>query len=207
MENNKINRVYKACQNSIVTMELCEDSITNENRIDIVDLLHAKFRTNEVKVISIVHPITKVKMDEDRSIYDKNFIYKIGETRESNYSININKICAAGIHYFKTYEAALSWYYRNTSNEIEKDGTYIGWYDNGQKWYEENYKDGEYDGLCQWWYQNGQKKYEQNYKDGKLDGICQGWYENGQKKCEDNYKDGELDGLCQEWYDNGTSIK
>ena len=184
-------KIYKACQNSIVTMELCEDSLTNEKRKDVFDPLHAKFRTNKVKVISIVDPITKVKMDEDRSIHTKTFIYKIGETIiENRYSPDINEICAAGIHYFKTYEAALSWYYRNTSNEIKKDGTYIGWYDNGQKDYEKNYKDDKLDGLCQEWYENGQKDYEYNYKDGKLDGLYQIWYENGQK-------------LCQGWYENG----
>ena len=164
------NQIYKACRNSIVTMELCEDSVTNEDRNGIYDPLHAKFRTNKVKVISIIDPITKNIMEEDRSINDKTFIYKIGEIIiENRYSPDINEICSEGIHYFKTYEAALSWYYLNISNEIEKNGTYYGWHENGQKGYERNYKDGELDGLCQGWYKNGQKWYEHNYKDGKLE--------------------------------------
>ncbi len=187
-------KIYKACQNSIVTMELYEDSLTNEKRKDVFDSLHAKFRTNKVKVISIIDPDTKIKMDEDRSIHDESFIYKIGQTiTESNYYSNINEICAAGIHYFKTYEAALSWYYRNTSDKIKKNGTYIGWRENGQKFYERIYKDGKLHGLCQEWYSNGQKECEDNYKDGKLDGLCQYWYYGEKQKCyEKNYKDGEL---------------
>ncbi len=115
MKTNK-NRIYKACQNSIVTMELCEDSITNEDRINIVEFLHAKFRTNKVKVVSIVDPITDKEMEEDRSMYNENFTYRTGQIiTENNYCSNHDEVCAEGIHYFKTYEAALSWYYYNKS--------------------------------------------------------------------------------------------
>ena len=200
------NQIYKACQNSIVTMELCEDSLTNEKRKDVVDPLHAKFRTNKVKVISIVDPITDEEMKEDRSIYNHWFIYRIGQTiTESNYYSNINEICAAGIHYFKTYEAALSLYYRSILS-YQINGTYIGWHDNGHKKYEYNYKDGKLDGLYQIWNSNGQKEHEYNYKDGKLDGLYQRWYNNEQKSCEKNYKDGKKDGLSQGWYDNGQKF-
>ena len=42
------------------------------------------------------------------------------------------------------------------------------------------------------WYENGQKNYEDNFKDGKLDGKKTTWHENGQIKSESNYKDGKL---------------
>jgi hypothetical protein len=44
--------------------------------------------------------------------------------------------------------------------------------------------------LCE--YENGQKKFEGNIKDGKLDGKWTSWHENGQKLFERNIKDGRL---------------
>jgi len=53
------------------------------------------------------------------------------------------------------------------------------------------------------WYENGQKEFEGNYKDGKLDGKWTLWHENGQKSAEVNYKDGKEDGKWTWWYENG----
>ena len=93
------------------------------------------------------------------------------------------------------------------------------WYENGQKWWEVNYKDGEVDGLATRWYENGQKHYEANYKDGMEDGLKTYWYENGQKReeglwtnwhengrknKEGNYKDGKRDGLWIYYKEDGT---
>jgi len=44
----------------------------------------------------------------------------------------------------------------------------IWYWDNGNKWYEENYKNGIQDGKQYWWYGDGELEYEWNYKDGKL---------------------------------------
>ena len=41
-------------------------------------------------------------------------------------------------------------------------------------------------------YENGQKAYEGNFKDGKGDGLSTFWYENGKKRWERTYKDGIL---------------
>ncbi|MBT3570086.1 MAG: hypothetical protein HN494_14635 [Opitutae bacterium] len=41
------------------------------------------------------------------------------------------------------------------------------WQENGQKWTEQTYKDGEQDGLQTFWHENGQKWTEQTYKDGR----------------------------------------
>ena len=49
----------------------------------------------------------------------------------------------------------------------------------------------ELDGKCTFWFENGQKSYEVNYKDGKLDGKQTFWSENGQIQIENNYKDDE----------------
>ena len=69
-------------------------------------------------------------------------------------------------------------------------GKAVSYYQNEQKRYERNYKDGKLDGLYAGWYEEGQKWYEQNYKDDKLDGLFLGWHENGQKDREVNFKDG-----------------
>ena len=119
--------VYKACRNSILTLELLPDSVTNEDRNGISDPLHAKFRINKVKVISMIDPFTKETLNQDRSIYDIDFIYKTGEIVQTTFNDNINKVCGAGIHYFKTYETAVSWYvwYIQKKN-IRPDGTVHG---------------------------------------------------------------------------------
>ena len=50
-------------------------------------------------------------------------------------------------------------------NEVK---TVVTYYPSGQKYYEENYKNGKLDGLRIMWYVTGQKFSEQNYKDGFL---------------------------------------
>ena len=42
------------------------------------------------------------------------------------------------------------------------------------------------------WYENGQKWLEETYKDGKLAGKWVDWYENGEKVSEETFKDGEV---------------
>jgi antitoxin component YwqK of YwqJK toxin-antitoxin module len=47
-----------------------------------------------------------------------------------------------------------------------KDGR-IQLIENGQKWSEMNFVDGNVHGLSTTWYENGQKAFEHNYVDGK----------------------------------------
>ncbi len=47
---------------------------------------------------------------------------------------------------------------------------YIGWFENGQKSAEGNYKNGELDGKYTAWLENGQIEFERIYKDG----LCVG---------------------------------
>ena len=71
-------------------------------------------------------------------------------------------------------------------------GKVFDYYENGQKKYENTYKDGKEDGLWTKWYENGQKFREGTFKDGKQDGLWTDWYENGQKSYEVTYKDGKF---------------
>ena len=70
-------------------------------------------------------------------------------------------------------------------------GVYTDYYDweNDQKEYEEQYKDGKENGLSTWWYENGQKECEIRYEDGKQNGLSTWWCENGQIECEGFFKD------------------
>ena len=79
-------------------------------------------------------------------------------------------------------------------------------YDNGQKEWEANYKDGKVDGLWTDWYENGQKKAEANWKDGKEAGFTTAWYENGQKQGEGHSKDGERHGVWIFYTEYGTEL-
>ena len=65
-------------------------------------------------------------------------------------------------------------------------------YDNGQKQWEGNWKDGKEEGLFTWWYRNEKKLMGRHYKNGKKDGLELFWHENGQKKSEANFKNGKL---------------
>ncbi len=64
-------------------------------------------------------------------------------------------------------------------------------YDNGQKQWEGNWKDGKEEGLFTWWYRNEKKLMGRHYKNGKKDGLELFWHENGQKKSEGKFKDGK----------------
>ncbi|MDC0157063.1 toxin-antitoxin system YwqK family antitoxin, partial [Verrucomicrobia bacterium] len=81
-------------------------------------------------------------------------------------------------------------------------GKVEGFYENGQKEAEVNYKDGKKNGIETWWYWNGQKSWEGNLKDGKEDGLFSWWYESGVKEFEGNYKDGKLMS-AEVWKPNG----
>lgn len=91
--------------------------------------------------------------------------------------------------------------------QINKEKPYtgktFGRYENGQKKYESNWKNGKREGLVIEWYENGQKAAEINWKDGKQDGLVTQWHKNGQKKAEANDKNGKREGLATFWYDNG----
>jgi len=50
----------------------------------------------------------------------------------------------------------------------KKEGLYTSWYENGQKEYEANYKDGELEGLHTYWDKDGNITKTETYKDGQL---------------------------------------
>jgi len=175
---------YKACRNSIVILELLNDSVTNEKRDDVVDDKYAKFRCNMAKVVNITNVKTGKRMKKDVSIYDDNFYYILnGVVKTHCFNETINEVCTEGIHYFKTKEAALSWFY-NQEDKNFPDGKWIRWHENGQKLSEGSFKDGKGDGKWIGWHNNGQKGYEGTFINGQYGGEWIYWRPNGNiQKC------------------------
>ncbi len=196
---------YKACRNSIIILELLNDTITNEKRNNVINDKYSKFRCDKAKVISIINVKTQEKIKEDLSIYDNGFTYSLGEVAETWFNTHLDNICTAGIHYFKTKEAALSWFY-SQCDQIYPDGKLTIWHENGQKEFEGTVKGGEKDGKWTGWHKNGHKMFEGTYKDLKMDGKWTYWYgnEKNQKEYEGTYKNGIYDGKWTTWHKNGN---
>jgi len=84
-----------------------------------------------------------------------------------------------------------------------REGAWMFWHENGQKWREETYRDGKREGLTTAWYENGQQSMDGTYRDGKDEGLFTEWHENGQKSRESTFRDGVLEGPSTSWYPNG----
>ena len=89
------------------------------------------------------------------------------------------------------------------NSETPFTGIVVGKYQNGQKEWESNYKNGKEDGKATNWYESGQKEIEGAHKNGKAEGPHTQWHDNGQKEAEGAYKDGKLEGKWTLWYPNG----
>ena len=196
---------YKAGYLSIITLQILGK--TNEGRNDVFDSNYAKFRCSSAIVVDIEHYDTQEKMNMDVSTYDSSFIYEVGkEVVPHKYGEDLNKICAPGIHYFKTKEAAESYFCQHLDGE-EKNGIYRTWHDNGRLWTETTIKDGELDGLYKSWFSDGNIAEESIYKNGLYDGPYKAWSGNGQLIIECTYKNGILDGTYKYMGSDGCLIE
>ena len=183
--------MYKACRNSIVTLKPVEGTINNENRSGVQDPLHAKFRCNMARVVDITNPVTGEKMKEDTSIWDEKFTYLQWVTTVSSYDKDINIVCGKGIHYFKTKEAAVSWFY-GTYPCNAPDGSYTWWREDGSRESEGSYKNGNKEGTWTWWDSNGQKIEEGNIERSLREGKWYRWRSDGTERKSLYYKNGHL---------------
>src|ERR1700744_519977 len=92
-----------------------------------------------------------------------------------------------------------------------KEGKWIFLYENGNKLYEGEYKNGVKEGKWIMWYENGNKYNEGEYKNGKEEGKWITWYKsettfggNGNKQNEGAYKNGLFEGKWIIWHENGN---
>ena len=88
--------------------------------------------------------------------------------------------------------------------EDTKNGIQTEYWENGQKKWEGNYKDGKKDGIWIGWHSNGRKMSKVNFKNDKQNGLGVQWHSNGQKMCEGSFKDGKRDGAWATWFEDGT---
>ncbi|HMP29094.1 MAG TPA: DUF5758 domain-containing protein, partial [Saprospiraceae bacterium] len=166
----------------------------------------AKFRCSSAIVVDIEHYDTQEKMNMGVSIYDSSFIYEVGkEVVPHKYCKNLNKVCASGIHYFKTKEAAKAFFFETYLHIYFSDCTILSkvYHTNGSVRREGAYKKGKEEGLIKLWYPNGRLFKEYEFQNGKLNGPYREWYEDGQRKGEYAYINNELDGRYIEWCENG----
>ena len=77
------------------------------------------------------------------------------------------------------------------------------WYENGQLWEQEFYRNGKREGECKIWYESGQLRIQSFWRDGKREGECKEWYENGHLGVQLFYRDGKVEGEHKFWYENG----
>jgi len=78
----------------------------------------------------------------------------------------------------------------NTQSQ-KKNGKYITYYDNGNKWVELNFVNGLREGIQYTWHRNGQLKSELHYANGKKHGVQKWLQKNGEILNEKKYSNGE----------------
>ena len=154
-------RYYKI-NKYILSIELLDDSIHNENRNNIIDKYLAKYETNKFKIIQIENMI-------NNQIICELYSYKIGD------------IIIKEIIYFFSKERAffeLDYDYYTESYEPIDKLYYINFY----KEYNMIYS-----GIHKSWYESGQLKEEFYHINGLLEGKYRHYDENNQLQIEYNF--------------------
>jgi len=187
----------KASDGYIVKLEILGKN--NENRLNIVDPIHAKHRCSEVKVLDIFHWKTRKKIESIGGLYDPQFIYTLNETITTKFDKNLELVCSSGIHYFKTLEQAENW-----ELSSPRDGKLVDYHDNGRKMIECNYINGQNEGELIEYHSNGRIHSIAYYSNGNLNGKCEHFDFAGNKFTVRNYKDGLLHGKYIIYYLNGN---
>jgi antitoxin component YwqK of YwqJK toxin-antitoxin module len=214
--SNDEKYVFKTCNNKphtsyheyIVVMEKCKDTITNEDRKDIVDKNYAKYRANKLNVVEIFSVINLSSKDYVVNSWSDSKLlrYEIGKIVECDkFDENLDKVCSGGIHYFKTIIPA----YYHCAKPEKGHSKYMDWYENGRQKYEINYYNGILNGFWKTWNNNDGKSLsvEGEYQCGKRIGKWIERYRGGQIKSHSIYKYEKLEYekiVCEytEYYEN-----
>ena len=96
---------YKKAADKIVMLEICADAKRSS-------ATSRKCRCSKAKVLAVTNlDGSESGLSEIESDYDKDFIYRVGETVEvPDFDDNRWNECAAGIHFFITREEAVKYY-------------------------------------------------------------------------------------------------
>jgi antitoxin component YwqK of YwqJK toxin-antitoxin module len=197
--------VFKSCGNYIIVLQKLPDTITNESRSEISDPMYAKYRANKLRVILIINkfdPFDVIKQIKNTSYIDKTIIYKTDKiVKVKDYNMNLDEVYTKGLHYFKTIKQAFYWDIVDLNPKYT--GSYIEWYNNGNKSCEGIYLYGKEIGQWSSWYENGNNKKLGIYYNGKEIGKWISWHENGNKEYEGEYFNGKQTGIWIHWFSNG----
>ncbi len=93
------------------------------------------------------------------------------------------------------------------NSETPYTGTRRGYWSNGQKQFDSEYRDGKLVGKVTQWYENGKKQVEGEYRDGKPHGKIIAWHKSGQKLSETEWRDGQKNGKLTTWYESGKKYE
>lgn len=190
----------KLSKGRIAKLEILGEN--NEDRSTIANALYAKNRCERAKVLAIYDMHTKKTYRVGYGIHDSKFRYQVGQiVAVKNYDTNHDEVCAEGIHYFLSEDAAYSW---NFCAHLEKyTGVLKMWHDNGEVENMSRYKNGLLNGVSRTWFGNGVLHTKVHYVNGCFNGKWCTWHTNGKRKIQCNYNHNKLDGLYEEWYGNG----
>jgi len=94
--------------------------------------------------------------------------------------------------------------YIDTTANGQLNGAFESYYENGQLYSKQTFKDGKEDGASESYHENGQLSWKGTYKNGKSNGPFEMYYENGQLRVKGTYKDGEPSSDFEEYNEDGT---
>ena len=161
----KLYMRYIKIHRYIMKIELCSDSISNEDRNDIINPLLAQYKTNKFKILEIEDMVTNELYDNVLKIY------------------KINDIICRNINYYFSKECAFFEldYYFFTDSYQPLDKLYYLFYFNNQ-----------YTGIHKVWYDSGQLKEEFYHINGILEGTYTEYNENGMLKNQYMFANGKI---------------
>jgi len=129
-------------------------------------------------------------------------------------SIEINKVnnhlkLKNGILYFegKQYSGIVNEFYEDENIKSKSEyyqgkrhGFFLGWYRNGEQWFERFYIKGLKSGVHKGWYKNGVQMFEYHFNNkGVYHGVVKDWYTNGMLTKYFNFVQGKESGSQKMW--------
>jgi len=94
--------------------------------------------------------------------------------------------------------------YQVRTKDEAKQGSYVGFYEDGKKFEESNYADNVLNGLRTIYYRSGKVKIKENHTRGTFAGPYVMFHENGNKKEEGSYSNDAMNGKWKFYREDGS---
>lgn len=161
--------IYKRCNHSkLVVMEKLPVSMTNEQRTNVVNFWHAKFRADMLRTVAIfdMHNPGRRLARVSNTFKDNNVEYSVGHvTVASGFDKSLNLVKGEGLHYFHTLDCAF--YFRDPLRSYS--GPWYGWHSSGAPMCQGQVMRGKPVGRWIEWNLDGSFKKYTDYPDLKID--------------------------------------